>query len=257
MFDNRERQRNPAVTFRNREGHDWITRSSQEIFAGKTVVVFSLPGAFTPTCSSSHVPRYNQLAPIFYTHGVDEIICISVNDAFVMNEWKESQKAENVIFLPDGNGEFTDGMNMLVGKEDLGFGKRSWRYSMLVRDGVIEKMFIEPEVPGDPYEVSDADTMLRHIAPDAPKPMDVSIFSRPGCTHCARAKGLLRDAGIDFEVLELNRDFSDRTLRAVTAATTYPQIFVNGQGIGGADALEEWLADRQLIDNSRLARSAA
>jgi len=178
MIENREGQRVPAVTFQTRGDHAWVDRRSEEIFAGKTVVVFSLPGAFTPTCSSSHVPRYNQLASSFGDHGVDEIVCISVNDAFVMNEWKESQKAENITFIPDGNGEFTAGMGMLVGKEDLGFGKRSWRYSMLVRDGVIEKMFVEQEVPGDPYDVSDADTMLRYIAPDAPKPMDVTIFSR-------------------------------------------------------------------------------
>ncbi len=252
MLESREGQRVPAVTFRTRGDHDWIDRHSEEIFAGRTVVVFSLPGAFTPTCSSSHVPRYSQLAPIFREHGVDEIICISVNDAFVMNEWKESQHADDVSFIPDGNGEFTDGMGMLVDKEDLGFGKRSWRYSMLVRDGVIEKMFVEPKVPGDPYGVSDADTMLRYIAPDAPKPMDVTVFSRPGCPSCAKAKGLLKDAGIAFDALELNRDYSDRTLRAVAAATTVPQVFVNGQRIGGAEALEEWLAD-----GSRLARSAA
>jgi len=257
MFQNREGQRIPAITFRTRKDHEWINRSSAEIFEGRTVVVFSLPGAFTPTCSSSHVPRYNQLAPVFSAHGVDEVICISVNDAFVMNEWKQSQQAVNINFIPDGNGEFTDGMGALVGKEDLGFGKRSWRYSMLVRDGVIEKMFIEPELPGDPYEVSDADTMLRYVAPNAPQPVDVTVFSRPGCAFCARAKGLLRDAGFDFEELELNRNFSDRTLRAVAAATTYPQVFVNGECIGGADALEEWLADSGPMGENQTARSAA
>ncbi len=109
-------------------------------------LLFSLPGAFTPTCSSSHVPRYNQLQPAFEAAGVDEIICVSVNDAFVMDEWQRAQNADRVSFLPDGNGDFTDGMGLLVGKEDLGFGKRSWRYSMLVRDGVIE-----PEQPGCPF----------------------------------------------------------------------------------------------------------
>lgn len=252
MLENREGQRVPAVTFQTRGDHSWIDLSSGEIFAGRTVVVFSLPGAFTPTCSSSHVPRYSQLAPVFGQHGVDEIVCISVNDAFVMNEWKESQKVENITFVPDGNGEFTNGMGMLVGKEDLGFGQRSWRYSMLVRDGVIEKMFIEPEVPGDPFGASDADTMLNYIAPDAPKPMDVTVFSRRGCPSCAKAKGLLEDAGIAFDALELNRDFSDRTLRAVAAATSLPQVFVNGRRIGGAEALEEWLND-----GNALVRSAA
>ena len=110
-----------------------------------------------------------------------------------MNEWKRSQKAERVTFLPDGNGEFSDKMGLLVGKEDLGFGKRSWRYSMLVRDGVIEKMFIEPEEPGDPYHVSDADTMLKHLDPEGEFPHDVAIFSREGCPFCARAKDLLEE----------------------------------------------------------------
>ncbi|HEX7060464.1 MAG TPA: glutathione peroxidase [Woeseiaceae bacterium] len=245
MLENREGHRVPDVTFRTRRDHDWVDVSSDQIFSGKTVVVFSLPGAFTPTCSSSHVPRFNQLAHALKQQGVDEIVCISVNDAFVMNEWKESQHAGDITFLPDGNGEFTEGMGMLVGKEDLGFGKRSWRYSMLVRDGVIEKMFIEPEQPGDPFEVSDADTMLKYLAPKAPMPLDVTIFTRQGCPFCARARGLLRDAGLDFEELVLNRAYTDRTLRAVAGKASFPQVFVNGEHIGGAEELEAWLGERQ------------
>ena len=244
MFNNLEGKRVPDVTFRTRRDHAWVDVSSEEIFAGKTVVVFSLPGAFTPTCSSSHVPRYNQLVPQFEANGVDEVICVSVNDAFVMNEWQRAQKADRVTFLPDGNGDFTDGMGLLVGKEDLGFGRRSWRYSMLVRDGVIEKMFIEPEEPGDPFHVSDADTMLKHLDADAELPYDVTVFSRDGCPFCVRAKGMLNDAGIEFEELVLNRDYTDRTLRAVTTKTSYPQVFVNGKLIGGSDELEAWLKDR-------------
>ncbi len=141
----------PNVTFHTRRGHEWVDVTTADIFAGKTVAVFSLPGAFTPTCSSTHVPRYNQLTPQLKAHGVDDVVCMSVNDSFVMNAWKESEKADNLTFVPDGNGEFTEGMGMLVDKDFLGFGKRSWRYSMLVRDGVIEKMFIEPEVEGDPF----------------------------------------------------------------------------------------------------------
>ena len=144
MLENREGQKVPFIVFRTRQGHEWVDVTSDDIFKGKTVAVFALPGAFTPTCSSSHVPRYNELAPVFREHGVDDIVCISVNDTFVMNAWKEEQKADQVTFIPDGNGEFTEGMGMLVDKDDLGFGKRSWRYSMLVKDGVIEKMFIEP-----------------------------------------------------------------------------------------------------------------
>jgi glutathione-dependent peroxiredoxin len=163
MLQNREGKRVPDVTFRTRENGEWVDVTSGEVFDGKTVVVFGLPGAFTPTCSADHLPRFNELAPALREHGVDEIACVSVNDAFVMNAWAKDQGCSNVRMLPDGNGAFTEAMGMLVDKSDLGFGKRSWRYSMLVRDGVIEKMFIEPEGPGDPYEVSDADTMLRYL----------------------------------------------------------------------------------------------
>ncbi|UCE90049.1 MAG: glutathione peroxidase [Pseudomonadota bacterium] len=245
MLENREGQHVPSVTFRTRREHEWVNVSSDDVFQGKTVVVFSLPGAFTPTCSSSHVPRYNQLAPVFRAHGVDDIVCVSVNDAFVMNEWRADQKAWSITFLPDGNGEFTGAMGMLVPKDELGFGERSWRYAMLVRDGVIEKMFIEPEEAGDPFGVSDADTMLAYVAPEAGKPLDVTVFSRPGCPYCARAKGMLNDAGIAFEELVLNRDYTDASLRAVSAATTVPQVFINGEHVGGSEELERWLGARQ------------
>jgi len=231
----------PQVTFRTRQDHEWVNLSSDEVFKGKTVIVFSLPGAFTPTCSSTHVPRYNQLAPEFRKHGVDDIVCMSVNDAFVMNEWQREQHAENLTFIPDGNGDFSKRMGMLVDKHDLGFGKRSWRYSMLVKDGVVDKMFVEPDLPGDPFQVSDADTMLDYIAPNAAKPKDVTIFTRGGCEYCVRAKGLLRDAGLHFEELVLNRDYSEATLRAVSGRSTVPEIFINGDFIGGAEELETYL----------------
>jgi glutaredoxin-like protein len=245
MFENKEKHRVPDVTFRIRRDHEWIERRSADIFQGRTVIVFSLPGAFTPTCSSTHVPRYNQFAPLFRKLGVDEIICVSVNDSFVMNEWQADQNAHAITFLPDGNGDFTRGMGMLVSKNDLGFGDRSWRYSMLVRDGVVEKMFIEPDRAGDPFEVSDADTMLDYLAPKAAKPLDITVFTRKGCPFCVRAKGLLHDAELDFEELVLNRDFTDRTLRAVAGATAVPQIFINGGHIGGSEQLERWLQARK------------
>ncbi len=245
MFKNREGQKVPQVVFHTRRNHEWVDVTTDEVFKGKTVVVFSLPGAFTPTCSSTHVPRYNQLTPALKQHGVDEVICVSVNDAFVMNEWRNEQKAFNVTFLPDGNGEFSRGMDMLVAKNDLGFGDRSWRYSMLVKDGVIEKMFIEPNKPGDPFEVSDADTMLEYIAPSAAKPLNVTVFSREGCQYCVRAKGMLRDAGIDFEELVLNRDFSESTIRAISGEATVPQVFINGERIGGSEALEKYFAKQR------------
>ena len=187
MLQNLEGQKVPQVVFKTRQGHQWVDISSDELFNNRTVVVFSLPGAFTPTCSSSHVPRYNQLTPALKQQGVDEVVCISVNDAFVMNQWQVDQCADNVFFLPDGNGEFTEQMGMLVDKDDLGFGKRSWRYSMLVKDGIIEKTFIEPEKPGDPFELSDADTMLRYINPTGERPADVTIFAEAESAEIAKA----------------------------------------------------------------------
>ena len=246
-FQDRTGQAVPDVVFRTRHEHEWVDVASDDVFKGKTVAVFALPGAFTPTCSSTHVPRYNQLAPALKRHGIDDIVCISVNDAFVMNEWKDEQKADKLTFLPDGNGDFTRGMGMLVGKEDLGFGERSWRYSMIVRDGMIEKMFIEPDVPGDPFEVSDADTMLGYIAPEAAKPLDVTVFTREGCPFCVRAKGMLRDAGIEFDELVLNNDYGEVTLRAVAGKSMVPQVFINGEHIGGSDELEAYLGQHEAI----------
>ncbi len=238
---NIEGQRVPNVTFHTRKNNDWVDVTTDELFAGKTVVVFSLPGAFTPTCSSAHVPRYNQLIPAFKEHGVDDVLCVSVNDTFVMNEWQESQDAADITFIPDGNGEFSEGMGMLVDKEQLGFGKRSWRYSMLVKDGVIEKMFIEPEVDGDPFEVSDADTMLSYIAKGAKVPASVTVMTRKGCPFCAKAKQMLKDAGYDYEELLMGRDYTDRSLRAVVGTSSVPQVFIDGNHVGGSTELEAWL----------------
>ena len=142
----------PDVTFKTRVRDDsiggdnpftWYDLTTDELFANKKVVVFSLPGAFTPTCSTSHLPRYEELYPEFKALGIDEIVGISVNDAFVMYQWGLNQNRENVFLLPDGNGEFTRKMGMLVDKSNLGFGMRSWRYSMLVDNKAIKKVFKE------------------------------------------------------------------------------------------------------------------
>ncbi|MDQ3060619.1 MAG: glutathione peroxidase [Pseudomonadota bacterium] len=244
MLPNKEGQRVPDVTFKTRQNDQWVEVTSAELFNGKNVVVFSLPGAYTPTCSSTHLPRFNELASTFKAHGIDDVICISVNDAFVMNEWGKAQEAENLTLIPDGNGEFTEAMGMLVDKRELGFGKRSWRYSMLVRDGVIEKMFIEPEKEGDPFEVSDADTLLKYIAPEAKAPEPLTIFTKPGCPFCAKAKNLLQEACIPYEEVTLGEGITSRTLYAVAGAGTAPQVFSGGQKIGGSEALESWLAER-------------
>ena len=242
MLPNKEGQAIPDVTFRTREGDEWKDVTTDDLFKGKNVIVFALPGAFTPTCSSTHLPRYNELVPVFKANGIDEVVCLSVNDGFVMNAWCGDQHADNIRFIPDGNGEFSDKMGMLVDKKDLGFGPRSWRYSMLVRDGMIEKMFIEPEKPGDPFEVSDADTMLNYINGEADLPKRVTVFTKPGCPHCARAKAALAQAGYRYEEIELgSRGLTYSTLAAVTGAGTTPQIFIEGERIGGADDLENWL----------------
>ena len=166
----------PHATFKTRVRNDalggpnpfeWKNVTSADLFNDKKVVVFSLPGAFTPTCSTTHLPRYEELYSEFKAQGVDAVICVSVNDAFVMYQWGLSQGAKNVFLLPDGNGEFTRKMGMLVDKSNLGFGPRSWRYSMYVENGEIQKVFseagFEDNCPTDPFEVSDADTMLNYL----------------------------------------------------------------------------------------------
>ncbi len=243
MFENKEGQRIPDATFRTRTPDgEWKNITSAEIFDGKTVVVFSLPGAFTPTCSSAHVPRYNSLVPVFKQNGIDEVVCVSVNDAFVMDAWQKDQSAYQIRFLPDGNGEFTEAIGMLVDKSGIGFGKRSWRYSMLVKDGVIEKMFIEPDKEGDPFEVSDADTMLRYINAEAKEPDTVSLITRAGCPHCTRAKALLDQHHIPYEEIELNDRITVKSIQAVTGRSSTPQVFMSGKHIGGADDLASYLA---------------
>lgn len=231
----------PNVTFKVRDDHEWVDVTSDDVFKEKTVVVFSLPGAYTPTCSSSHLPRYEELAMKFFEHGVDDIYCISVNDTFVMNAWADEQGLDYVQVLPDGNGDFTKEMGLLVDKSAIGFGARSWRYSMLVKDGVIEKMFIEPVKEGDPFEVSDAVTMLRYIDPTVKLPDDVTVISRDGCPFCAKAKNMLDEEGLDYVDLSLEA-IGLTALRALSGRETVPQVFINGKHIGGSDDLEAWLA---------------
>ena len=239
-----EGDRVPDVRFRLRRGPDWAETSSAEIFGGRSVIVFALPGAFTPTCSSMHLPRYEELAPAFASLGIDEIVCVSVNDPFVMEEWGRVESADKVRLLPDGNADFTRAMGLLVDKSALNFGARSWRYSMLVRDGVIEKMFVEPDKPGDPFEVSDADTMLSYLDPKARHPDEVAMLSRPGCPFCAKAKAALEEAGIAYVDISLPPLQRARALRAMSGSQTVPQVFVNGRLVGDSDATLRWIAER-------------
>lgn len=170
----------PNVVFKTRvrdesiEGSNpyrWEDVTTTDLFAGKRVVVFSLPGAFTPTCSTYQLPGFEQNAQKFYDAGIDEIYCISVNDSFVMNCWAKDQGLENVKVIPDGSGLFTVGMNMLVTKDNLGFGQRSWRYAMIVDDGDIERMFVEPgkrdNADDDPYGETSPENIMRYLGIEA------------------------------------------------------------------------------------------
>ena len=166
----------PKIVFKTRVKDDsitdgnpfvWKDLSTGDISRGKRIVIFSLPGAFTPTCSSTHLPKYDEKYEEIKGLGIDEVYCLAVNDAFVMNAWGNELGVKNVKLLPDGSGHFTRQIGMLVNKDNLGFGFRSWRYSMVVNDGVIEKMFIEPgysdNCPDDPHVVSDAETMIEWL----------------------------------------------------------------------------------------------
>ncbi|WP_342341453.1 peroxiredoxin [Marinagarivorans algicola] len=166
----------PNVTFKTRvrdasitgdNPFRWQDVTSDDIFKGKNVIIVALPGAFTPTCSSTHLPGYEAKFEEFKAQGIDDIYCLSVNDAFTMYQWSQRLEVSNIKMLPDGNGDFTRLMGMLVKKDNLGFGSRSWRYSMHVVDGEIKAQFVEPGLmdncPEDPFEVSDAGTMLAYL----------------------------------------------------------------------------------------------
>lgn len=170
------KRRVPEVVFKTRVrdnsiDHEnpfrWEDKSTVDIFGGKNIVVLALPGAFTPTCSSTHLPGFERKYEELKAKGVDEVYCLSVNDAFSMYQWSKQMCVEKVKMLPDGNGEFSRLIGMLVKKENLGFGDRSWRYSMHVVDGVIQAQFVEPGLmdncPDDPFTISDVDTMLAYL----------------------------------------------------------------------------------------------
>jgi len=242
MPSSREGSAVPSVNFKALRNGEVTTVRSEEIFKGRRVALFALPGAYTPTCSTGHVPRFVELAPELRKHGVDEIVCLSVNDPFVMDAWQREQNAAALTFLPDADASFTTAMGMLVDKGEVGLGKRSWRYSMLVNDGRIEKMFIEPDKPGDPFEISDADTMLAYLDPSR-RMGAVMMFARPGCPFCARAEKLLEERGIPFERVDLGHGVTMNSVRAATGAAKVPQVFIAGRLIGGSDALQAFLDD--------------
>lgn len=170
---NLEGKKVPSVTFKTRvpdnavscpNPYRWQDVTTDELFKGKKIVMFSLPGAYTPTCDSAHLPGYEAKYDEFKILGIDDVYCFAVNDAFVMNAWGKKLEISKVKLIPDGSGFFTKGLGMLVKKDNFGFGERSWRYSAYIEDGIIKKAFIEAgfsnDCPTDPFEVSDASTML-------------------------------------------------------------------------------------------------
>jgi peroxiredoxin len=167
----------PQVEFVFRENGEFVNRTSSEIFNGKRVVIFSLPGAFTPTCSAYQLPGFEEKYDDFVGSGIDDIYCISVNDGFVMNAWAQDQNIKNVKLIPDGNAYFTRSMGMLVSKSNLGFGDRSWRYAMVVDNGIIDKLFVEAgmrdNADTDPYEETTPEKVLEYVKSTVREPAQV------------------------------------------------------------------------------------
>jgi peroxiredoxin len=163
----KEQYQIPEVQFQFRESGEFVTRTSSELFNGKRVVIFSLPGAFTPTCSAYQLPGFEEKYDDFLGLGIDAIYCISVNDGFVMNAWAQDQNIEKVKLIPDGNAYFTRSMGMLVSKSNLGFGDRSWRYAAVVDNGIIEKLFVEvgqrDNADTDPYEATTPEVVFDYV----------------------------------------------------------------------------------------------
>ena len=233
-----EGRRVPHCVFRMRRGGRMADVSSDDLFEGKRVVLFGLPGAFTPTCSSAHVPRFVELAPFLRQHGIADVLCIAVNDAHVMEAWQRDQKADLVTFVPDGNGDFHRGLGLLVDKRATGMAQRARRYAMVVNDGVIETALIERDDPeGDPYDISSADEVCKVLGLGGERPQDIVIFTRPDCAWSERARALLDRKGLPYEAVDLH----PRGVRAVSGATTTPQAFAGGQLIGGYEDLERWV----------------
>lgn len=230
-----------------RQAGQWHKKDFQtDVLHGKKVIIFGLPGAFTPTCSSSHLPRYEQLYDTFKAQGIDEIWCLAINDTFVMNAWAKHQGVSKVKMLPDGNGSITRILGMTTQKTDLGFGDRAWRFSILINNGVVEQHFIENpnSKEADPFEVSDADTMLNAINPIALKPTDVMVFTKTDCTFCLELKKALKSSNTPHTEIVLPDSSRNATLRAILgpqANHTVPLAFINGSPFQGSQPIKKAL----------------
>ena len=134
--------------------------TTAELFGGRKVVLFSVPGAFTPTCSARHLPGFVDLADDILAQGVDTIACMSVNDVFVMNAWGKSAGADRILMLADGNGEFARAIGLELDASDWGMGQRSQRFAFIADDGVVSRLFVE--APGE-FRVSSAENVLASL----------------------------------------------------------------------------------------------
>lgn len=220
----------PQVMFRIRDNYRWVSRSSDDFFKNKRVILFALPGAFTPICSTLHLPSYNDYYDTFRANGIDDVLCLAVNDGFVLEAWKKAEKADKITMLPDVDGEFSINLGFLVNKSDMCLGNRSWRYSMVVDNGVIEKMFLEPEGRGnDPYGASSAENMLHYLNPEAELPDSVTVYSKHGCLECEKVKDILKKHHVPYEEFFLHDDFSIKTVKALSGSSSLPQVFINGR----------------------------
>ena len=153
----------PSVTFKVRSLGQWTKTNTDTYFKDKKVILFGLPGAFTPTCSNQQLPGFDKLADVFKEHGIDDIYCISVNDSFVINAWADNKKIQNVKFIPDGNGEFTKQVDMLADMSIVGFGMRSLRYAAIINNGTVEVLFEEPKDVANSYGVSSPENVLKYL----------------------------------------------------------------------------------------------
>lgn len=231
----------PEGTFSVLDNGQVTQLAASEVFKGGTVVAFAVPGAFTPTCSTQHLPRFEELAPSFRRLGVRDVVCIAVNDPYVLSYWAEQQRSREVRMLADPTGVFTRGLGMLSERQAEVLGPRSRRYAMVVEDGEIERMFAEPDVDGDPFTVSDADTVYRYVAGAERAPARIALVTKAHCPHSARAKALLDERGLRYCEVELADADCGRFLSAMSGSASAPRVFVDGQCIGGCDDLQRFL----------------
>lgn len=226
----------PEMVFHLRENAEWKVKHTHELFSGKRVVLFALPGAFTLTCSLLHLPGYEELYEEFKASGVDELYCLSVNDGFVMNAWAEKQEIKKVKMLPDALAKWTKSLNLEVESAELGL--RSKRYALIIDDKEIVESFIEEDNKN--LGISSAKKVLQYLNPSIILPSNVVIFTFPECIHCFRAKEMLKTHGIKYSEQVFNKDFDFNTLKALGGGKI-PQIFIDGEHLGGESELKKWL----------------